>query len=439
MRNNGSDTVKSFRLRLDIENDTIIDSIHQTLLAPGASLQLRTAIWSPKQSKRYRLSAWCDSINENNPDEYSVNDTAKTITAYMVNPPKKNVLIEQFTSTNCGECPRGITAIDTALSVNPGALHIAYHLDDSLALNRADTLSASFATSAGAIMVDRGYYSNISSTLGFTLPRNSAFLEGKPLIDALQISKSAPTPAEVNINTVFHNPSRTLTCTITSTFEAEVSGDFRVNAMIVQDSIIGGLELDQANTMSGDSTIPIWGNQPQKISNFQHKHVARMFLDEAGLFGVPDSVASDTQIGKKYACTFTTVLPADMNIQTVTAIGFLYEYNPDPLFGRILNAASIPIKSVITNVQESITGSDFALFPQPANDFVTFQVHIPSGNSRIEVYSLLGDLVFGEDIQHSGEGQCIGSIDVSAFPSGIYSFRIKHGEYAQAQVLRVLR
>ena len=212
-----------------------------------------------------------------------------------------------------------------------------------------------------------------------------------------------------------------------------------MNAMIVQDSIIGGLELDQANTMSGDSTIPIWGNQPQKISNFQHKHVARMFLDEAGLFGVPDSVASDTQIGKRYACTFTTVLPADMNIQTVTAIGFLYEYNPDPLFGRILNAASIPIKSVITNVQESISGSDFALFPQPANDFVTFQVHIPSGNSRIEVYSLLGDLVFGEDIQHSGEGQCIGSIDVSAFPSGIYSFRIKHGEYAQAQVLRVLR
>ena len=439
VRNNGSDTVKSFRLRLDIENDTIIDSIHQSLLAPGASLQLRTAIWSPKQSKRYRLSAWCDSINENNPDEYSVNDTAKTITAYMVNPPKKNVLIEQFTSTNCGECPRGITAIDTALSVNPGALHIAYHLDDSLALNRADTLSASFATSAGAIMVDRGYYPNISSTLGFTLPRNSAFLEGKPIIDALQISKSAPTPAEVNINTVFHNPSRTLTCTITSTFEAEVSGDFRVNAMIVQDSIIGGLELDQANTMSGDSTIPIWGNQPQKISNFQHKHVARMFLDEAGIFGVPDSVASDTQIGKKYACTFTTVLPADMNIQTVTAIGFLYEYNPDPLFGRILNAASIPIKSVITNVQESISGSDFALFPQPANDFVTFQVHIPSGNSRIEVYSLLGDLVFGEDIQHSVDGQFIGSIDVSAFPSGIYSFRIKHGEYAQAQVLRVLR
>jgi hypothetical protein len=238
---------------------------------------------------------------------------------------------------------------------------------------------------------------------------------------------------------VFHNPSRTLTCTITSTFEAEVSGDFRVNAMIVQDSIIGGLELDQANTMSGDSTIPIWGNQPQKISNFQHKHVARMFLDEAGIFGVPDSVAYDTQIGKRYACTFTKVLPVDMNIQTLTAIGFLYEYNPDPLFGRILNAASIPIKSVITNVQESISGSDFAVFPQPANDIVRFQVHIPSGNSRIEVYSLLGDIVFGEDIQHSGDGQYIGSIDLSAFPSGIYSIRIKHGEHVQSQSLRVMR
>jgi hypothetical protein len=128
-----------------------------------------------------------------------------------------------------------------------------------------------------------------------------------------------------------------------------------------------------------------------------------------------------------------------MNIQTLTAIGFLYEYNPDPLFGRILNAASIPIKSVITNVQESISGSDFAVFPQPAIDIVRFQVHIPSGNSRIEVYSLLGDIVFGEDIQHSGDGQYIGSIDVSAFPSGIYSLRIKHGEQVQSQSLRVMR
>lgn len=439
VRNNGSDTVKSFRLRLDTENDTTIDTIHQSLLAPGGSLQLQTAIWSPKLSKRYKLSVWCDSINENNPDEYIVNDTAEVITAYMVNPPKRNVLIEHFTSTNCGECPRGITAIDTVLSVNPSAMHIAYHLDDSLTLNRTDTLSASYGVSAGTIMVDRGLYPNIGSTLGFTVPRNTAFIQGKPIIDALQISKSIPTPAEVKINTVFHNPSRTLTCTITSIFEAEVSGDFRVNAIIVQDSIIGELELDQSNTMSGDSIIPIWGNQPQKISNFKHKNVARMFLDEAGLFGVPDSVAFDTQIGKRYTCSFKKVLPADMNIQTLTAICFLYEYNPDQLFGRILNAASIPITSVITNVQESISSSEFAVFPQPANDIVTFQVHIPSGNSRLEVFSLLGDLVFGEDIQHSGDGQYIGSIDLSAFPSGFYSIRIKHGEHVQSQSLRVMR
>ena len=55
------------------------------------------------------------------------------------------------------------------------------------------------------------------------------------------------------------------------------------------------------------------------------------------------------------------------------------------------------------------------------------------------MYSLLGDLVFGEDIQHSGDGQYIGSIDVSGFPSGLYSFRIKHGEQVQSQSLRVMR
>ncbi len=440
VRNNGSDTVKSFRLRLAIENDTIVDTVQQLLLAPSGSVLLSTAIWKPKQSNRFRLSVWCDSINANNPDEYNVNDTAKIVTAYMVNPPKKNVLIEQFTSTNCGDCPRGITAIDTVLAGNPDALHIAYHVgDDPMALKRSDTLVSSFEAIEGSIAVDRGYYPSLGSNIGFILPRNTAFLEGKPIIDALRISKNIPTPAVVNINTVFHNPTRTLTCTISSTFEAEVSGDYRVNAVIVEDSVIGGSSFDQSNAMSGDSTIPIWGNEPEKISKFKHIHIAKIFLDEAGIFGVSDSVAYDTQIGKRYTCTFTKVIPPDMNFRTLTAIGFLYEYNPDPLFGKILNASSIPISSVITNVEEAISSSNFAMYPQPASDMVTFQTQISSGTSRIEVFSLLGDLMYSEFIQHSGNEQYIGTIDISSFPSGIYSVRITHGEQIQSQSMRVLR
>ncbi len=438
VRNNGTDTILSFRLRFAVA-DSIIDTTHQTMLAPNESMQYVTALWNPKQSKRYAISAWCDSINGDNPDEYTVNDTAKVITAYMVNPPKKNILIEQFTSTKCGECPRAITAIDTALRAISNALHIAYHLDDSLSLNRADTLSESFESMQGSVMIDRGSYPKISSGIGLTVPRNSAFIQGKPIIDAVNMSNGTPTPADITINTAFHFPTRTLTCAITSTFEAEVSGDFRVNAVIVQDSIIGDSDLDQSNAMSGDSTIPIWGNAPASISNFKHKNVARIFLDEAGIFGIADSVSFDTQIGKRYTCSFTKVIPPNMDYRTLSAIGFIYEYNPNPLLGRVLNSTSIPIRSIITNVQEEFTSSTISVYPQPANDIVTFQVGIPSGQNRIEVYSLLGDLVYAEDIQHAGVGQYIGRIDVSAFPSGIYTIRIKNGEQVHSQAMRVMR
>jgi len=435
IRNNGSDTVRNFRLRLAVDNDSIRDTVYQTLLPPSASLIFPSAPWIPKQSKRYRLSAWCDSINDIHSDEYTINDTAKAITAYMVNPPKKNILIEQFTSSNCGECPLGITAIDTALSMHTNALHIAYHLDDSLALNRSDTISTYFQGMVGTIMVDRTWNPAISSTIGSIVPRNSAFMQGKPITDMIDFSQSDPTPAEVGIQTVFHNPSRTLTCTITSTFEAEVSGDFRVNAVIVQDTSIA----DQINALSGDTTIPIWGKETKNISKFIHKNVARMYLDEADLFGVADSIAFDTRIGTKYACTFSKVIPPDMNIQSLKAIGFVYEYNPDPLFGRIVNAASIPINSVITTIDESSRNVGFMVYPQPASDVVTFQVSIPNGNARIEVYSLLGDLVFEEDIQSAGNANYIGSIDISAFPIGMYSIRIKHGNQVYSQAMRVLR
>lgn len=435
IRNNGSDTVRSFRLRLAMENDSIIDTVYQTLLPPGKSSMYSSATWIPKQSKRYRLSAWCDSINDINIDEYAINDTAKTITAYMVNPPKKNVLIEYFTSSNCGDCPRGITAIDTALGAYKNALHIAYHLDDSLSLKRADTLSGFFEATPGTIMVDRTFNPAIGSKIGNTVPRNSAFIQGKPITDMIDYSQSEPTPAEIGIQTVFHNPTRTLTCTISAIFEAEVSGDFRVNALIVQDSIFA----DQVNSMAGDSTIPLWGKEANSISKFRHTQVARMFVDEAGLFGTPDSIAIDTRIGKKYACTFSKVIPPDMNIQTLKAIGFVYDYNPDPLFGRIVNTASIPINAVITNIEESLGVSDFMLYPQPANDIVTIQANIPNGISRIEIFSLLGDMMYEEEIHHSGNGTYSGSIDISAFPSGIYTMRFKHEHHTYSQSLRVLR
>lgn len=438
VRNNGSDTILSFKLRYSVD-DTIIDTVHQTMLAPNASMQYATALWSPKQSKRYAISAWCDSINGDNPDEYTVNDTAKVITAYMVNPPKKNVLIEQFTSTKCGDCPRAITAIDTVLRANPTALHIAYHLDDSLSLMRSDTLAESLEALQGSVIIDRGLYPNLGSGIGLTVPRNSAFVQGAPIIDAVNLSKGTPTPVNVDIKTVFHHPTRTLTCTIASIFEAEVSGDFRVNAVIVQDSIIGGSALDQSNGMSGDTTIPIWGNAPASISNFKHKNVARIFLDESGLFGTTDSVSFDTQIGKRYTCSFTKVIPQDMDYRTSSVIGFLYEYNPNPLFGKVLNSASIPIGSIITNVQEQLTSSEMSLFPQPANDNVTVRFEIPVGHSRIEVYSLLGEMVHAEDIHHSGIGQYIGRIDVSAFSPGIYTIRIKAGEKVYSQAMRVMR
>lgn len=128
-----------------------------------------------------------------------------------------------------------------------------------------------------------------------------------------------------------------------------------------------------------------------------------------------------------------------MDFRTLSAIGFLYEYNPDPLLGRVLNSASIPIRSIITNVQEDLTSPTMSLYPQPANDIVTFQFEISTRNNRIEIFSVLGDMVYAEDILHSGNGQYIGRIDVSAFPAGVYTIRLKTDEQVHSQAMRVMR
>jgi hypothetical protein len=439
VRNNGSDTVKSFRLRMRIDNDSIRDTVYQTTLEPGQQAEYRTTLWNPNQSKRYRISAWCDSINGDNPDEFVINDTMSVITAYMVNPPKKRTVIEQFTSTICGDCPRGITAIDTTLKAYPDALHIAYHREDAMSINRADTLANAFEAVSGSIMIDRAIYPGIAPGITIQVPRNSAFVQGKPIIDAVSISHSNPTPADVKIATVFHNPSRTLTCTITSTFEADVFGDFRVNTILVQDTVIGNAEYDQSNTMAGDTLIPIWGNASAKIQDFRHVNIARMFLDDAGIFGVSDSIPFDVQIGKGYTTTFMKVIPPEFNFRSLSAIAFLYEYNPDKTFGKILNAASIPIQSVITSIDETSLKTGMMIFPQPASDIVNLQLQNAQREIRIDIISLLGDTLISQDYHHDGSEQFISRMDISALPSGIYSVRITNGEQMITQYLRVIR
>lgn len=439
--NNGSDTIRTFRLRLREDDSIIRDTVIEQVLSPGKSSQVFSALWNPSKSKRYRLAMWCDSINGGKADEYGINDTATALTAYMVNPPKKSMLIEQFTSTTCGDCPRGITAIDSAMNGRSDVLHIAYHLgNDPMALKRADTLLSAYEGTIGSMMIDRTLFPNLSGSTMVNLPRNSAFVQGAPIVEALDLQSKIPTPAGLSISAMFHNPTRMLTATISSRFEAEISGDIRVNAVLIQDSVQGGDAFNQANSMSGDATIPIWGNAPQTLTGFVHRNVANNILgDESAIFGISDSIAYDTRIGTVYSCTFRKELPNTIDVKQASLIGFVYDYNPDLLFGKIINSAGMSLQYSIVAIEETQKRTGLSVFPQPATDIAMIHCSLPIGQATIEVRSLLGSLVYTHEFMNATNGDIVHQLDCSRFPSGQYIINVKQATFSESHQLSVIR
>lgn len=438
--NNGSDTIRSFRLRYVEDTLKPRDTMLTTIIPPGSQASCFTSLWIPKKSKRHALTIWCDSINGNNPDDYVVNDTAKVITAYMVNPPKKTVLIEQFTSPSCGDCPRTITAIDSAIKNATDVNGIAYHIGDGpMKIDRSDTLALIYDAKQGTVLIDRTYFKDLSRNTALSVPRNSAFINGAPLVNALESARVIPTPMDLRVYHVFHNPTRMLSCTFFATFDAEVSGDFRVNAMILQDTVTGDARFDQANTMSGDTSIPIWGTAPSSIVGYKHRNVVRMILDSSSIIGSVDSIAFDAQIGKTYTCSYSAKIPSELPIQSLYLQGFVLDYNPEPLFGKVLNAISSPLRTSITTIDENPVLDALSIFPQPASDKMMITGMISEGIVTIEIHSMMGTLMLKEDMHHMGESSFVIQQDVSSLPAGIYIVGLKNNGKHHYQTMRIVR
>ncbi|MFM8280142.1 MAG: T9SS type A sorting domain-containing protein [Bacteroidota bacterium] len=438
--NNGSDTVKSFRLRYVQSMSLPIDTVIHEVIPPSSSIVCLTALWKPTESKRYQLTCWADSINGNNQDDYVINDTAFALTAYMVNPPKKTVLVEYFTSPSCGDCPRTYTAIDSAIKNVQDVNILSYHIGEGPLNNSTfDTLALNYEATKGSVLIDRTYFKTLSQQTVLTVPRNTAFSTGKPISDALKTAFTVPTPLDLRVYHVFHNPTRMLTCTFYATFEAEMSGDFRVNAMVVEDTITGDSRFDQSNAMAGDTLIPIWGNAPSSISGFKHTNVVRMILDSTSIVGSPDSIAFDTKIGKTYLCSYTAKIPSELNIKKLYLQGFVLDYNPDPLFGKVLNSISSALRTSITTIDEEKESHALSIFPQPVTDKVMIKGTLPQGMIELEIYSLLGTSLFKEVMHHSGSEQFVFQQDVSSFPPGMYMISLKSNGTHVHHIMRIVR
>ena len=302
----------------------------------------------------------------------------------------KKVLLEDFTGTWCGYCPRGKTIMEDCMTTYPNVIGITDHNGDGLANTFSNAIDAGLAISSypgGA--VDRFLYSG-QTTVGMSTSQWKSKCATR---------LNTVTPVDVQFTSTYNTGTRALSVTVMANFVGTASGDMRINCVLMENGIVTASD-PQHNYMgqgcsSPDATSP-WYTFPCNITAYVHDGVARVNLstDQWGLAGViPASVTS----GSNYSTTFTYTVPSAWNASNVYIVAFVSKYGTAASAREVMNTNKGLIgtsTSGATGISENANVNSVEVIqnsPNPFTDHTAIQFQLnTTDNVSVKVYDVYG-------------------------------------------------
>ena len=243
-------------------------------------------------------------------------------------------ILEVAMGTWSGFCPDGDVVGDAVLASYPDAVRVGVHGSDPMEVAVGSTLIADYGLAYPVGLIDRYKFPVETSTdIGSRGDWN------------LRMGERMAIPADVGVEVTsfsFNSLTRQLDVTVEGTFVSNLTGDFRFNVYVIEDSVTGGSTYDQSNFYSstagasGGTGHPFYSS-PNPIPGYFHRYVLRDLL--GGTYGSTGVIPGSVSIGSVYSQTFTTTLPATYDESNVSVVGVVQEFSGS-LFGReILNSS----------------------------------------------------------------------------------------------------
>jgi hypothetical protein len=355
----------------------------------------------------YPTKVWVDLAN----DADRTDDTLNTMVTGLSYLPEKRVLIEEATGTWCGYCPRGAVYTEQIDTVHQDyAIVVAVHNSDPMA-------NAAYDAGIGTLI--GGYPSGC-------VDRKSNDVDPTNFEATYQDRINDVSPADVGVSATYNAVTRQVDINVSTTFAANLTSDFRLNAVIVEDDVTGTTSgYAQVNYYSGAATALVgaglnWQTAPDPVpaASMHYNFVGRDIL--GGFDGQPGSLPSSVSASTTYYYTFNYTLPATWDETKIRVIGMLQ----DASTGHVLNSIRSPY--LATTGLSTLNADNFSmtLFPNPADAFTQLEVSLTkSTNYTIEMTDVLGKVVYGQNFNGS-TGKNIISLPVSRLNSGIYLVKV---------------
>jgi hypothetical protein len=353
VKNYGTSTLNSFTFSWTADGGatTNTEIVNGLSLAPGATQSVThnnslVSLTGGEYTFDVALSL------PNGQTDLSANNNGSATVSVSVGEADKFVVIEDHTGAWCQFCPDGTVVLLDILAANDHAIGVGVHNADAMDFPDGNTVGS--AVTGGSFpsgTIDRVSFPGESDIATSRVKWNQY----------TQQRLSTPSIVSISADNTYVPSTRELTVNVTAEFLSNLTGDYRLNVFIIEDSVTGtGTGYNQVNAYNGVTGHPYYqaGNP---IIGFVHRDVARHFMGGAwGQAGViPNSIVALTP----YSHTFTYTLPVAWNTSKMHLVVVAQKYGTSLSNRELLNALRLDLNSTdetVTTIIQDAAAVDLA-------------------------------------------------------------------------------
>lgn len=259
----------------------------------------------------------------------------------------KKYLFEYFTGAWCQFCPDGADRMKQIAAANPDVIYMAVHGGGG-----SDNMKTADGNSLISVASVPGFPSGMLDRFGFNATdQNGNAVKATTFnrdqwTNMLQARRQlAPTsPVAVSASGSYNPGNRELTVRVTGDFSGALSGDIRLNAILIEDSVTGaGPGWDQVNAFNGQAGHPYY-QRGNPVTNYPHRNVFRANM--GGLWGKPNSLPMNITPGSTHSTDLIFTIPAGWNVDKMYVIPVVQRFNALFTEREILNSDKVKVSTL---------------------------------------------------------------------------------------------
>ena len=408
LHNYGYATLTSCNINYSVNGGAPVTSALSSLsVASGTDYNYTNSTpWVPTSAGNYTIKVWADQINgATGVDQNHANDTLTATILVIDTLQPKTVMIEEFTQASCDPCAQAHTNVDTVYANSMAFAEICrYHVNwpgrdcmDSVTLTPFVSTRVSYYSVSGVpdAQLDGSYI--YPGAGGLSTP-------------VLYAESQIGSPFTITVNPTFNAATQTFSFTAAIKAYGALPAGLRAYVVLTEDT------LTYAANQSTES-----------ISQTVFPQVAENMFPNGSGYGLSAFTAGSTQnINGSWVKNHPWASNRSVWSYDSSMTGRIIVWVEDDTKKFVYQAKGAPVSTGVVGI-EAVKGNSGSMdvYPNPAKNSAVVGLNLTSDEDvKLEVYNILGQLVFEMPTEHRNAGNSVSTINTSNFANGQYMVKV---------------